>query len=199
MASEEQAEPTTSAGMMKALAKASDGTNVIGESMKTFSMSEGKNKKGDVTVSQADMPAAVMALKAQVEAAKSTAKAKKAEMWDFAASPHTQMGKTLDDTFTAFLMWARLNKDDDEGEEEGEVAGLINVSKAFRRLESYAEWMQDSKADLLGGPMTYAACKGVCDTWCMSASCASAPPSRTRPSFAPCAFSGLVRHCASLP
>ena len=56
--------------MMKALAKAGDGTNVIGESMKTFSMSEGKNKKGDVTVSQADMPAALAALKAQVEAAK---------------------------------------------------------------------------------------------------------------------------------
>lgn len=138
--------------MMKALAKAGDGTNVIGESMKTFSMSEGKNKKGDVTVSQADMPAALAALKALVEAAKSKAKAKKAEMWEFAASPHAQMGKTLDDTFTAFLMWAKLNKDDDE--EDGEVVGLINVSKAFRRLESYAEWMEDSKADLLGGPMT---------------------------------------------
>ena len=33
-------EPTTAAGMMKAIAKVSDGTNVIGESMKTFSMTD---------------------------------------------------------------------------------------------------------------------------------------------------------------
>ena len=40
-------EPTTTAGMVKAIAKASDGTNVIGESMKTFKMASGSTKKGD--------------------------------------------------------------------------------------------------------------------------------------------------------
>ena len=102
-------EPTTTAGMMKALHKASDGTNVIGESMKTFSMTEGKNKKGDVTHSAADMAGAIAQLKNQVATAKGKAKeGKKKDMWDLTASPHGQMGKTLDDVYTAFLMWARL-------------------------------------------------------------------------------------------
>lgn len=162
-------EPTTAAGMMEAIAKVSDGTNVIGESMKTFSMTEGTNKKGDVTIRASDMPGALAALKTQIEHAKTKAKGRKLEMWEFKASPHAQMGKTLDDTFKAFLMWARLGSKDDDDDDVGEV-GVINVSKAFRRVESYADWMEDSKSDLLAGPMNYNVCKVGVALWGMACS-----------------------------
>lgn len=164
------AEPTTTAGMMTAISKVSDGTNVIGESMKTFSMTEGKNKKGDVFVSSADMPAALAALKAQVASAKGSAKpGKKHDMWEFRASPHVAMGKTLDDSFVAFLMWAGTDSVDDDNDEE-EVLGKINVSKAFRRLESYAEWMEDSLEDLTSSPLTYTSCKAALEAYGMLSS-----------------------------
>ncbi|KAL7537952.1 hypothetical protein ACHAWF_005949 [Thalassiosira exigua] len=60
--------------------------------------------------------------------------------WEFSASPHHHFGKTLDDTFEAFLSWARM-KDD---------KGKVNVSRALRRLELYANAMYDYR-DILGG------------------------------------------------
>ena len=118
---DDKAEPTTAAGMMKSLAKIEGGSSVMKESMKTFSNTEGKNKKGDVYVSASDMPAALEALKLQIEAAKAKAKpGKKLDMWNFKASPHAEMGKTLDDSFVAFLMWARTGSQDDDGFGGGE-------------------------------------------------------------------------------
>ncbi len=159
-------EPTSTAGMVKAMAKASGGVNIASEYKSIFSSADGKNKKGDIQHSASDMPGALEALKALVAQAKEKAKGKKLEMWNFRSSPHAHMGKTLDDTLAAFLMWARAGSDGDE--DEG--AGTINVSKAFRRLESYAEWMEDAAEDLMSSPLTYASCKSALAAWCMASS-----------------------------
>ena len=163
-------EPSSAVGMVKAIAKASDGTNVMKETAKTFSMwGGGKNKKSDVMHPASDMAGALGALQAQVSAARAEAKEKKRAIWDFRTSPHAHMGKNLDDTFRAFLMWARTGDPDaEEGDEE--AAGAINVSKAFRRLESYAEWMEETGDDLTSKPLTYASVATALKAWCMSTS-----------------------------
>jgi acylphosphatase len=141
-------EPSSAGDMVKAFTKAGDGTNLWTETKKTFSMGDGKSKKGDVLVG--DIPGALAGLKAMVEEAKQAAAkkgGKKLTMWDFRASPHAAFGRTLDDTFTPFLMWARLGKDGKEDDDD-DTSGQINVSKAFRRLESYAEWMEDTGTEL---------------------------------------------------
>lgn len=136
-------EPTSTVGMIKGINSLEGGTHYMAESLKTFSMSDGKNKKGDVSVAATDMAGALVKLKEMVAAAQQAAPAgsKKNLMWNFRASPHVAMGKTLDDGFRSFLMWARTGIPGEEEEDEGSAAGLINVSKAFRRLESYADWM----------------------------------------------------------
>jgi len=81
-----------------------------------------------------------------IESAKLKAKGKKLAMWDFRSSPPAQFGRSLDDAFGAFLMWARITDDDDDA--DWAVKRVTNVSKAFRRLETYAEWMEDTGTEL---------------------------------------------------
>ena len=91
--------------------------------------------------------------------------------WDFRTSPHELMGKTLDDTLVAFLMWARVaqEKDDQDDDDEGKT-GMINVHKAFRRLDTYAEWMEDTGEDLVKTPLTAASVQKVLKVWGMQMS-----------------------------
>lgn len=164
----------SAAQMMKAMTKAADGdAGIIKESIGNFSTSsiEGVNKKGDVMLEAKDMPGCLAALKKMIEAAKTNKKEKKPEKWAFAASPHELFGKTLDDSFTAFLMWARVAADAEEQEEDDAgLGGKINVSKAFRRLEAYADWMEEAKGDLIDPPLTAASCAPGCKTWGMQMS-----------------------------
>ncbi|KAL7545776.1 hypothetical protein ACHAWF_009123, partial [Thalassiosira exigua] len=60
--------------------------------------------------------------------------------WDLTNSPHAQFGKTIDDTYRAFLAWARVR----EGFGKEEDYGKINISRAMRRLESYADLLHDN-------------------------------------------------------
>ena len=91
------------------------------------------------------MPGALDALKKMITAAKKKASTKGKAKWEFRASPHAQFNKTLDDTFEAFLMWARSVPPDAAGAATNggskRTDGRINVSRAFRRLETYAAWM----------------------------------------------------------
>ena len=133
----ERAEPTTALGMAAAMKDASKGTDVIGESVKTFSMmGGGKNQKGDVLMSADNVAGAIELIKKMIadDTAKKPAKAGK---WAFRASPHAAFGKTIEDSFAAFLRWAQVGSDDEE--EGGSPTQEVNVSAAFRRIEAHFE------------------------------------------------------------
>ena len=103
------------------------GTNIIKEYKDIFSKTNGSDLKTDLVTE--DLTEALALLKKSIEEKKQSAKKEKHRVkWNFEASPHEAFGKTLDDTFTAFLSWARVKQDHSK----------INVSKALRRLESYA-------------------------------------------------------------
>lgn len=72
--------------------------------------------------------------------------------WYFRNVPCKEFGRTLDDVYVAFLRWASVEPN--QFEECGLKGGInklgpINVSKAFRRLESYAQWMHSTGDDLV--------------------------------------------------
>jgi CRAL/TRIO domain len=73
--------------------------------------------------------------------------------------PLDEYGKTLDDLYLSFLRWSMADSAEDQKEESatcnlhgGVNAGesrAINVSKAYRRMERYMEWMQEAYEDLM--------------------------------------------------
>ena len=163
----ERAEPTTALGMAAAMKDASKGTDVIGESVKTFSMmGGGKNQKGDVLMSADNVAGAIELIKKMIadDTAKKPAKAGK---WAFRASPHAAFGKTIEDSFAAFLRWAQVGSDDEE--EGGSPTQEVNVSAAFRRIEAYAEWMEGNAAELVEPPLTAQSIEAALRCWCSQA------------------------------
>jgi len=155
----------TASGMVAALKKHGDGTNVIKESITTFSNPDGSDKKGDAKISADNMDQALQSLKELVQKAKDAEEKKKKKSkstakWDFGTSPHAQFGKTFDDTLKAFLLWARTEEEKKE----------INVSKAFRRLESYASWMDDTGTVLVEPPLSASSVKDALEIWQMKSS-----------------------------
>jgi hypothetical protein len=73
--------------------------------------------------------------------------------------PLNEYGKTLEDLYLSFLHWSLADSAEDQQEESatcqlhgGVNAGKskgINVSKAYRRMERYMEWMQEAHDDLV--------------------------------------------------
>jgi len=169
--------PTTVSGMTSALNQHSDGTNLIQESIQTFSNPDGSNKKGDAilyTQEKAFQLLQQLIVQKQTEASKSTTnpkkKAKMISTWNFRTSPHEEFDKTLNDLFLAFLVWAKI-KDEDKVKlslkEDGEY---FNVSKAFRRLESYAKFMEDTGEELINPPLTKSSVQSCIEAWAMTSS-----------------------------
>jgi hypothetical protein len=73
-------------------------------------------------------------------------------IWYFDKVPFKEFGRTLDDVYIAFLRWASVepNQFHECGLKGGiNKSGPINVSKAFRRLEQYAQWMDSTGDDLV--------------------------------------------------
>jgi hypothetical protein len=155
-------EPKDVKEVLSALKEHSDGTNIVKESIKTFSNPFGKEKKGDIHI--ADKQEALEKMKEMIANDKGKQKedSKKFKRWDFSNSPHEQFQKTLDDTFMAFIQWAKM--------EENKGERTFNVSKAFRRLESYADWMQDEGTELCEPPLTADSIHEASKAWGMNAS-----------------------------
>lgn len=153
MAIQDPTESTTSI-VAELKKQSSDGTNVIKEYKDIFSKekADGSDLKND---NIADEDAAFPLLKMFIEEKKQSAKDDKKKKWDFPSSPHTHFGKTLDDTYAAFLSWARVKQDKSK----------VNVSKALRRLESYADWMEDTGTDLTEPALTSESVKKAVDAW----------------------------------
>ena len=103
------------------------GTNIVKEYKDIFSNTSGSDLKTDLITD--DKIEALSLLQKLVEQKKASIKKEdKRKKWEFPTSPHEDFGKSLDDTYAAFLAWARVKQDESK----------INVSKAFRRLETYA-------------------------------------------------------------
>jgi len=167
-------EPKTAVGMLKSLAKVSDGTDIMKETMISYSSTsvDGVTKKGDLMHPASDMPGCVTKVKEMIEAAKAKAKKpEKAAKWEFRTSPHEHLGKTLDDTLVAFCMWARVASEADEQDADDEGrSGMVNIHKAFRRLEAYADWMEENGAEIVARPLTVASVAPALKAWAMSMS-----------------------------
>lgn len=80
----------------------------------------------------------------------------------------------MDDVFVAFLKWAVVPKDgskkksgDDDDDDDGDGEKVYNVTKAFRRLDAYAEWMLDTGTDLIEPPLVPSSMKVIDDVWKM--------------------------------
>lgn len=93
---------------------------------------------------------------------------KKHQRWDFRASPHEYFGMTLEDTFAAFVQWAK--KEAEDGDEAADMEVAFNASKAFRRIESYADWMEDNAEDIVDSPLTADSVKEASKAWGMKCS-----------------------------
>lgn len=153
-------EPETTAEVVKEIKKQSSDVNILKEYKDLFSKekSSGSDKNDDKI---ADESESLAALKSLIEQKKSSIKDdEKRQIWEFRASPHEEFGKSLDDTYGAFLKWARLKQDHSK----------VNVSKALRRLESYAEWMDSASSDLTEPPLSSSSIKSCLDVWGMNSS-----------------------------
>ncbi|KAL3939711.1 MAG: hypothetical protein SGBAC_005603 [Bacillariaceae sp.] len=161
-------DPKTVKGMLAAMHKHSDGTNVMKESIKTFSNPFGSDKKNDIFVATKAEGIAKMKEMMDADRQKQKKDSKKCKRWDFRASPHEQFGKTLEDTYAAFVQWAK--KEDEKGESSADVEVAFNVSKAYRRIESYADWMEDNAEELVDTPLTADSIKEAWKAWDMKSS-----------------------------
>jgi len=86
--------------------------------------------------------------------------------WSFRTTPLDDFGKTIDDVLLAFLRWSIVDKNSSHNDKSCRLVGgvndypssekqEINVSKAFRRLASYIQWMQSVSSDLMDPPLTF--------------------------------------------
>ena len=159
--------PTSSLGMLQELRKNAGGVDVYGEASSIFAGFDPKSNNSDLLVPAESMSLAVASLKQLISDQRAKG-AKKGEgrMWDFAGSPYAQFGKTLDDLIECFCMWARTDDGDDKaGSSSQGVGGMINVSKAFRRLMAFAKILDEHHEILTSTPLTAAQCVPLLKEW----------------------------------
>ena len=120
----------------------------LSATLETFGMRGGHDKKDDVYGSSLDH--AMMMLRSMVEPKRQTNSHGGA--WNFSLTPLQDFDATQDDLLQAFVMWSRKQQADESCAttssttipSEPEPSYTYNVSKAFRRLEAYVEWMDQN-------------------------------------------------------
>jgi hypothetical protein len=141
-------------------------SHVIGEYVSVIKSADGKDLRGDV-YAENGMEEGLKLIQQMVadEAAKTS---ENEIIWSFWTTPLAEFGKTVDDLLLAFLRWSIVDNHLTNGHAKDDhgcslIGGInhypsekekINVSKAFRRLESYIHWMESVSADL-DVPLTY--------------------------------------------
>lgn len=129
----------------------------------------GTQREGDVFAET--MEEALALLTNMVSAAASEQK-----QWHFRNAPIREFGLELEDIFKAFLNWAAVDGAvDDEARchRRGGVNGrhaTINVSKAFRRLDRYAAWIDATGDDLVQPPLTASSLRKAWEAFSMNLS-----------------------------
>ena len=112
----------------------------------TFGMAEGNTHKDDAMAETLEN--ALEAIKTMLEEVKD-----EHPKWQFTLTPLDQLNATLDDLLSAFVMWSK---------KDGETS--FNVSNAFRRLDSYATWMEQHRSDL-EAPLTVDSIRAAAHAW----------------------------------
>lgn len=121
---------------------------------------DGKELKGDAYATEIDEALKMLQIMVKETAAKTE------EDWSFSTSPLKDFGKTIDDVLMAFIRWSVVDNYHDnpaDGNSCVLIGGInhppseserINVSKAFRRLTAYQQWMRSVSSDLKDPPLT---------------------------------------------
>lgn len=112
---------------------------------------EGKTHGSDVFTEDLNQGLEIIQSMVQEKVDEAHASNQESSIWFFRNVPCQEFGRSLDDVYVAFLRWASVepNQFQECGLKGGiNKRGPINVSKAFRRLEAYAQWM-DSTGDEL--------------------------------------------------
>ena len=107
-------------------------------------------------------------LKQMVEEAKTNPR-RRPEKWSFEASPLDCFEKTKDDLLMAFVRWSRLS-DANSDQDSLDSDAKYNISKAFRRLESYANWMLKTGTDMTEPPLTKESIQEAWGVWSLKVS-----------------------------
>lgn len=135
--------------------------HVFKEYISVIQGAEGIDLKGDVLAM--DMDEGLLVLQNMVRMA---GIASKDEDWSFSLAPLKDFGRSIDDVLLAFLRWAAVDTHSSLDEKTCQLVGGVNyfpltemkglnVSKAFRRLTSYVQWIQSVKSDLTDPPITF--------------------------------------------
>jgi len=104
--------------------------------LETMHMADGKSKKDDVCVDTVEVGLHMM--KGLVETKlKEDEDDDRSDRYKFDLTPMKDFDASLDDLLTAFVKWSFKEESND-----------YNISKAFRRLDSYASWMEANRAVL---------------------------------------------------
>lgn len=151
---------------MQAFSKLGTSWNhIIGEYRAVVAGADGFELEGDVYAQ--DMHMGLNLLQSMVQDAASASEEDELA-WSFHTTPLEDFGKTIDDILLSFLRWSVVDKNAYQNNECHLIGGIneypstesaiakqgINVSKAFRRLTSYTNWMKSVSSDLVD-PLTY--------------------------------------------
>jgi len=124
--------------------KVEGGKSAWATTIETFRMIDGKDKRKDFLCES--LEEANTTLKKMVEERQKEDSDK--PKLDLSIGPLADFNATEDDLIAAFVFWCKKEDSTDGAEKKGGEA-TYNCSKAFRRLESYVDWMETNFKSLV--------------------------------------------------